>query len=187
MVKRFFSRLLLLSFLTPAVSSQAFGYAHEIVDEKTSPISPVAVIQSIENEIIAKEHAKVEAKRTSELRLAVKTADTLANDLSLAPEPTLDTALLPQTKHPSDEIFIGGWKAFQSGQLERLERARSDLPYDHQLGVYLDLWAHNLRLKRNVDNPTVNINFVDFIDQYEGSYVGERAAADYLRDRKSVV
>lgn len=180
MPKRNFSRLMLLGCLTSVISSHAFGYAHEIVDEKTSPISPIAVIQSIENEIIANEHAKIEAKRTSDLRQAVNSADRIATDLSQAPETPLDTALLPQKKHPADEIFIGGWKAYQSGQLERLERTRTELPYDHPLGAYLDLWTHNLRLKRDVDNPTVNIDFVDFIDRHEGSYVGERAAADYL-------
>ena len=180
MAKRFFSRFLLLGCLTSIVSSQAFGYAHEIIDEKTSTISPASVIQSIENEIIANEHAKIEAKRTSDLRLAVKTVDTLTTDLILAPKTTLDTALLPQKRLPTDEIFIGGWKAYQSGQLDRLEKTRSALPYDHPLGAYLDLWTLNLRLKKNVDNPTVNIDFVDFVDRHEGSYVGERAAADYL-------
>ncbi len=180
MAKRFLSRFLLLGCLASVVSSQAFGYAHEIVDEKTSTLSPATVIQSIENEILANEQAKLEAKRTSDLRLAVKTADTLATDLSLAPKTTLDSALLSQTKLPTDEIFISGWKAYQSGQLDRLEKTRSALPYDHPLGAYLDLWTHNLCLKKNVDNPTVNINFIDFIDRHEGSYVGERAAADYL-------
>lgn len=179
MLKRSYSRFLLLGYMVTVASSQTVG-AIETIDETTSSISPNIAIQTIENEILTNEQIKIEAQRTSDLRQAVKSAEILASDLSLAPDTPLDMALLPQKKLASDEIFIKSWKAYQSGQLNQLEQTKIELPQEHPLKEYLNLWIHNLRLKKDIDDPTRNIEFVNFIDRFQGTYLSERAAADYL-------
>lgn len=113
---------------------------------------------------------------------AAEAAGRVTAELINEPPPVdpLEVALFATPPEPADGIFMAARAAFQTGDLAAL-RENADLLVGHPLESYLELWTIELELKAAPDAATPNLRFQDFIERHQGEYVGERAAADYLR------
>ena len=85
---------------------------------------------------------------------------------------TLSTTLFAQG---SDSAFLTARDAFRAGDLNKLERATSQLG-NHELAPY----AENYRLRMWMDKGDPS-GLRDFLQRNEGSYVAEKLRADWIR------
>jgi soluble lytic murein transglycosylase len=74
-----------------------------------------------------------------------------------------------------DTAFLTARDAFRAGDINKLERAISQLG-NHELAPY----AENYRLRMWMDKGDPG-NLRDFLQRYEGSYVAEKLRADWIR------
>ncbi len=79
----------------------------------------------------------------------------------------------------ADKRFNDAWQAYRNGRLDTLESLSASLEA-HPLADYPKLWQLMLELRRNKDDPSVNLRFIQFIERHQGQYLGERSASDYL-------
>ena len=79
----------------------------------------------------------------------------------------------------ADKRFNDAWQAYRNGRLDTLESLSASLEA-HPLADYPKLWQLTLELRRNKDDPSVNLRFIQFIERHQGQYLGERSASDYL-------
>jgi soluble lytic murein transglycosylase len=85
---------------------------------------------------------------------------------------TLSTSLFAQS---NDSAFLTARDAFRVGDLNKLERAASQLG-NHELAPYVE----NYRLRMWMDKGDPN-GLRDFLQRNEGSYVAEKLRADWIR------
>jgi soluble lytic murein transglycosylase len=74
-----------------------------------------------------------------------------------------------------DSAFLTARDAFRAGNLDKLERATSQLG-NHELAVYAE--SYRLRMWIDKGDPA---NLRDFLQRNEGSYVAEKMRADWIR------
>ncbi|MDE2440247.1 MAG: lytic transglycosylase domain-containing protein [Betaproteobacteria bacterium] len=82
---------------------------------------------------------------------------------------------LPAFAQDGDATFLTARDAFRAGDINKLERAISQLG-SHELTPY----AENYRLRMWMDKGDPS-NLRDFLQRYEGSYVAEKLRADWIR------
>ena len=74
-----------------------------------------------------------------------------------------------------DTAFLTARDAFRAGDINKLERATSQLG-SHELAVYAE--SYRLRMWMDKGDPS---NLRDFLQRNEGSYVAEKLRADWIR------
>lgn len=85
---------------------------------------------------------------------------------------TLSTFLFAQG---NDTAFLTARDAFRAGDINKLERAASQLG-NHELAPYVESY----RLRMWIDKGDPN-ELHDFLQRYDGSYVAEKLRADWIR------
>jgi soluble lytic murein transglycosylase len=84
----------------------------------------------------------------------------------------LSTTLFAQS---NDSAFLTARDAFRAGDLNKLERATSQLG-NHELAPYAE--SYRLRMWIDKGDPA---DMRDFLQRNEGSYVAEKLRADWIR------
>ena len=153
-----------------------------ILLESAAQVDPKDVINAVD-EAFAHTRRPAETETSGAVAgQAAEAAGRVTAELINEPPPVdpLEVALFATPPEPADGIFMAARAAFQTGDLAALHE-NADLLVGHPLESYLELWTIELELKTAPDAATPNLRFQDFIERHQGEYVGERAAADYLR------
>jgi soluble lytic murein transglycosylase len=85
---------------------------------------------------------------------------------------TFSTSLFAQN---DDTAFLTARDAFRAGDINKLERAASQLG-NHELAIYVE--SYRLRMWMDKGDPS---NLRDFLQRNDGSYVAEKLRADWIR------
>lgn len=102
---------------------------------------------------------------------------------SLIEEPVadpLDNALHMPHPESLDYVFLEARNAFVQGRLADLEEIQPLLS-GHELSAYPELWRLILLLKKEPDDPAVNLEFERFFKLHRDEYIAENALHEYLK------
>ena len=155
----------------------------EILVESAAVVDPASLQRAVDEAFLEKQ--SFEGAASSNAAAAGQAAEAAgratAELLVDPPVDPLERALLAPSMSPYDKLFLEARDAYQRGDADDLLIYRK-IFVGHPLEGYLEFWALALALKAEPDAPDTNMAMQSFIERHQGEYLGETAAAHYLRE-----
>lgn len=154
----------------------------EILVESAAVVDAASIQRAVDEAFREKTHFGAASSNPAAAGQAAEAAGRATAELLVdPPADPLERALLAPSMSPYDKLFLEARDAYLRGDSDDLLLYRKIFA-DHPLEAYLEFWALALNLKAEPDAPDTNVAMQSFIERHQGDYLGEAAAAHYLRE-----